>query len=159
MGKLAYDALKESFFQQKMEVCRWEGFAVILSDLLLITAFWFKDQLGKQAPSALEFAKIYGEVLAKHPLPEHRKNWDEPKKTFQRRIDVALKNRPLSVKSVAEVGGRALLKLVPLGDLFKDHDSDIFLNTVRLGEMNFERNLHESCNPKDLWEGEIKNRS
>ena len=152
MGKLAYDALKEPLFQQKMEVCRWEGFAVILSDLVLRTAFMFKESLGKNAPAAKEFESIYSDVLARHPMPTHRKNWHDQQRAFQRRLYAALKNRPSSVKNTSEIGAKALLKLVPLGDAFKTHDHDIFVSTVRLCEMNFEQELLARCKPESLWQ-------
>ena len=87
-------------------------------------------------------------------MPVHRKNWLDKQKDFQRRLEVALKNRPSSVKNTAEVGGKALLELVPLGDAFKKHDHDIFMSTVRLCEMNFEQELLACCKPKELWQGQ-----
>ncbi len=151
MGKLAYDALKEPYFQNKMEVCRWEGFAVILSDLVLRTAFWFQEHLGKQTPKTKEFETLYRDVLALHPVPPHRKDWREPQQAFARRIAVALKNRPLSVTQTASVGGKALFKLVPMGQIFKDNDEEIFLSTVRLCLMNADEELRARCNPQQIW--------
>ncbi len=151
MGKLAYDALREPYFQNKMEVCRWEGYAVILSDLVLSTAFWFQECLGAKTPATKEFEKLYRDVLALHPVPPHRKDWHERQQTFDRRIAVALKTRPLSVKQTASVGGKALLDLVPMGQIFKDNDKDIFLSTVRLCQMNANDDLRRRCNPQQIW--------
>ena len=156
MGKLAYDALKEPYFQNKMEICRWEGYAVILSDLVLLTAFWFQEQLGKQTPTTKEFAKLYRDVLARHPIPPHRKDWREQYKTFDRRIAVALKNRPLSVKRIARSGGKNLFNLVPMGQIFKTNDEEIFLSTVRLCIMNADDELRNRCNPQQMWNTNTK---
>ena len=155
MGKLAYDALKEPYFQDKMEVCRWEGYAVILSDLVLNTALLFQERLGANAPPTKEFEQLYRDVLALHPIPKHRKDWCERQKAFGRRIasamDMALKNRPLSVKQIASVGGKALFDLVPMGQIFKDNDKEIFFSTVRLCQMNADDDLRTRCNPKQIW--------
>ena len=159
MGKLAYDALREPYFQNKMEVCRWEGYAVILSDLVLGAAFWFQERLGAQTPPTKEFEKLYRDVLALHPVPPHRKDWRERQKAFERRIAIAmnmgmnmtLKNRPLSLQQIASVGGKTLLNLVPMGQIFKDNDEEIFLNTVRLCQMNANDDLRARCNPQQIW--------
>ncbi len=151
MGKLAYDALKEPYFQNKMEVCRWEGYAVILSDLVLRTAFWFQERLDADMPATKEFERLYRDVLARHPIPKHRKDWREQQQTFKRRIAVALKNRPLSIRQTAEVGGKALFNLVPMGQIFKDNDEKIFLNTVRICLMNADDDLRTRCDPRQIW--------
>ena len=155
MGKLAYDALKEPYFQEKMEVCRWEGYAIMLEDLLLNTAFWFHERLGKRlgakTPETKEFENLYRDVLALHPLPSHRKDWRERQKAFDRRIAFALKNRPLSIKQIADVGGKALFELVPMGQIFKDNDKEIFLSTVRLCQMNADDDLRARCDPQQIW--------
>ena len=151
MGKLAYDALKEPYFQEKMEVCRWEGYAIMLEDLLLNTAFWFYECLITKMPETKEFENLYRDVLALHPIPSHRKDWRERQKAFDRRITFALKNRPLSIKQIADVGGKALFELVPMGQIFKDNDKEIFLSTVRLCQMNADDDLRARCDPLQIW--------
>ena len=86
-----------------------------------------------------------------HPLPSHRKDWRERQKAFDRRIAFALKNRPLSIKQIADVGGKALFELVPMGQIFKDNDKEIFLSTVRLCQMNADDDLRARCDPQQIW--------
>ena len=127
----------------------------LLSDLILCTAFWFHERLGKRlgakTPETKEFEKLYRDVLALHPLPSHRKDWRERQKAFDRRIAFALKNRPLSIKQIADVGGKALFELVPMGQIFKDNDKEIFLSTVRLCQMNADDDLRARCDPQQIW--------
>lgn len=128
------DLLKEKTFQEAFDRSRWESFAVVLSDLLIIVegdlGAGLKDE--KRSVLAARMAAMYGAILDGHPRPAHRpEGWADTFEVFDRRLAAARLAPPKPVLEVASHSAERLFVLLPIHDSLRTQDGPSVEGGVR----------------------------
>lgn len=119
------DLLKEKVFQEAFDRSRWESFAVVLSDLLIIVdgdlGTGLKDE--ERRVLAARMGAMYRAILDGHPRPAHRpEGWADAFEAFDRRLAVAQLAPPKPVVEVASHSAERLFALLPIHDSLRARD-------------------------------------
>jgi hypothetical protein len=87
LGSLSAQAFDDQRFLDKLAVCRWEGFAATLADMVVLA---HAQLLAAGAPRPALDARLgdlYVAVLAGHPRPDHRvQGWDVEIAALRKRL-------------------------------------------------------------------------
>lgn len=77
LGSLSAQAFGDPRFLAKLAVCRWEGFASILADMIVLThARLLEAGVPRQVLDG-RLSDLYRTILIGHPRPDHRtQGWD-----------------------------------------------------------------------------------
>ena len=120
------DLLKEKDFQEAFDRSRWESFALVLSDLLII----FDGELGAglgekdRAVLAARMGAMYRAILDGHPRPAHRPDgWGDAFEAFDRRLAIARMAPPRPVLEVASNSAQKLFELLPIHTSLRGKDA------------------------------------
>lgn len=119
------DLLKEKTFQDAFDRSRWESFAVVLSDLLVIVDGDLGEGLREQERAFLasRMGAMYRAILDGHPRPAHRpEGWGDAFEAFDRRLAVARLAPPKPVLEVASHSAERLFALLPIHTSLRTRD-------------------------------------
>ncbi len=119
------DLLKEKVFQEAFDRSRWESFAVVLSDLLIIVDGDLGADLKAEERSVLaaRMGAMYRAILDDHPRPAHRpEGWADAFEAFDRRLAMARLAPPKPVLEVASHSAERLFALLPIHDSLRTRD-------------------------------------
>jgi len=128
-GTMGPRLMQDSGFGAGMERCKWEGFAAIAGDLILIVETELRPH---GAAGADVWRRLYREVLAAQAMPEHRADtgWAD----HLARFDLALEaHRALPARSVADLcahSAEVLLAFAPVEQAIRDLDREMVVNNI-----------------------------
>lgn len=131
-GTHARAMFKEKPFQEALNFCRWEGMAIVLSDLLVIIEGDLRRR--PEFPDARvspRLGALFAEVLARHPLPAHRpQGWGDAIAAFQARFAAACASRPRPAMEVAETAAARMFEVLPIHTNHRKFDFEIVRGAV-----------------------------
>jgi hypothetical protein len=119
------DLLKEKMFQEAFDRSRWESFAIVLSDLLVIVEGDLGAKLAEKARATLaaRMGAMYRTILDGHPRPVHRpEGWADAFEAFDRRLALARLAPAKPVLEVASHSAERLFALLPIHDSLRTRD-------------------------------------
>lgn len=119
------DLLKEKTFQDAFDHSRWESFAIVLSDLLVIVdgdlGTGLKEE--ERVVLATRMGAMYRAILDGHPRPAHRpEGWGDAFEAFDQRLAVARLAPPKPVLEVASHSAERLFALLPIHTSLRTRD-------------------------------------
>ena len=77
LGSLSAQAFDDPRFLDKLAVCRWEGFAATLADMIVLAHAQLLDAGVPRQVLDARLGDLYAAILAGHPRPDHRsQGWD-----------------------------------------------------------------------------------
>jgi hypothetical protein len=77
LGSLSAQAFDDPRFLAKLAVCRWEGFAFILADMIVLTHARLLEAGVPRERLDARLGDLYRTILMGHPPPDHRaQGWD-----------------------------------------------------------------------------------
>ena len=77
LGSLSAQAFDDPRFLAKLAVCRWEGFAFILADMIVLTHARLLEAGVPRELLDARLGDLYRAILMGHPPPDHRaQGWD-----------------------------------------------------------------------------------
>ena len=87
LGSLSAQAFDDQRFLDKLAVCRWEGFAATLADMIVLAyAQLLEGGVTKQVLDA-RLGDLYATILTGHPRPDHRtQGWDAEIAALRKRL-------------------------------------------------------------------------
>jgi hypothetical protein len=116
LGYFGQHMFADPRFQAQERVCRWEGFAAVLADELVVA----EGLLRAAAPAPLSalrasLAVLYAEGLAAQPTPAHRQpDLADLVDAFAHRLDRVAEIEPRPVKDIAHIGARRIYDVLPI---------------------------------------------
>lgn len=119
------DLLKEKAFQEAFDRSRWESYAIVLSDLLIIVDGDLGTGLKEEdrAILARRMGEMYRAILDGHPRPAHRpEGWGDAFEAFDRRLALARLAPPKPVLEVASHSAEQLFVLLPIHPSLRARD-------------------------------------
>lgn len=133
--KTLYDyekLLKEPMFRDAQEICRWEGYAGTLGDMLLLVEGWMRPaDPAARKKLADSLAALYPAIL-NEAVPEHRTDWTDSIAAFERRFALARDAEPAAPELLVTESARLIHELVPIADRLKRNDLEVIAGDLRL---------------------------
>jgi hypothetical protein len=128
-----HELTKEKPFADAFEVARWEAYAAILSDLVLILAGVLSPAAGGRSAVLRErLVQLYRDVLLCHPVPAHRiAGWDEAVNAFAARLATAPLAPAESIASIAEYSAERLYDTLPIHKRLRAPDKPAIVANVQ----------------------------
>ena len=131
-GSFSYALFQEKRFIDALAICRWESFAAVLSDMLVIAETFLRPHAGDaRADANLALLAMYGSVLRSYPEPKHRQQgWAEEIAAFEARFATAAAGPPAEPAAVATASGRRLYDVLPLHTNYRVDDEQVIVASV-----------------------------
>jgi hypothetical protein len=133
-GLASYALFTEQTFLKALDVCRWEAFATVLGDLLVVTEGQLRAQVAADRRSSLceALERSYRAVLASFPAPVHRpQGWDDVVAAFTARFRAASRDEPKEALDVADHSARRLFDTLPIHASMRELDEEVVFGAVR----------------------------
>jgi hypothetical protein len=129
----------EAAFIQALERCRWEAFALVLADMIVLTEGRLRPHSSDRHLALAEaLMRFYERILNSHPLPAHRDGgWRDRVEELTQRLGRAQLAGPARTEEIAGVSGRAVFDLLPIHPTLRGHDRLMIFNHIRFGMLTF----------------------
>lgn len=131
-GAFSHALFTEATFQNALAICRWEGFAATLADILLIAEGMLRPHAAHAALNA-SLTETYRAILGEYPVPEHRidRGWHDAEAEFVLRLAAASAAEPLPAVTVANHSARRLFDTLPIHTNMRALDEEVIFGAVR----------------------------
>jgi hypothetical protein len=129
-GLMGPRLMQDAAFGAGMERCKWEGFAAIAGDLVLIV----ETELRPHGSGDASFwRKLYRGILAAQATPAHRSGtgWSDRLAEFDLRLDAHRALPQRGVEALCEHGAEVLLAFAPVEDAIRKLDREMVVNNVK----------------------------
>lgn len=133
-GLASYALFTEKPFLEALDVCRWEAFAAVLGDLLIIAEGSLRQHVTEaQRPRLVEaLVELYSAVLAAMPAPVHRVDgWGDAIESLTRRLKEASRAEPRQALDVADYSAKQLFDTLPIHASMRALDEEVVYGAVR----------------------------
>jgi hypothetical protein len=126
------ELMREQRFADAYEVARWEAFAAILADLVVV----IEDRLaGAAVPRRAELAgplvALYARLLANHPAPAHRPaGWADAAAALAHRL-AEPPAAPQPIAAIARTSGRRVFDTLPIHSTLRRYDEEPVIANVQ----------------------------
>ena len=133
-GLASFALFTEKPFLEALDRCRWDTFAAVLGDLLIVTEGKLRPHVapGQHARLCEALAGLYPAILATLPPPAHRaEGWDEAIASFAPRFREASLGKPRQALDVADHSARCLFDTLPIHSSYRELDEEVVYGAVR----------------------------
>lgn len=126
-------------FQDSLRVCRWESFASLVEDMLvLVEAHLRPDDAGTAGRIRATLVAMAGEMLGAYEVPRHRpQGWGDVVQRIETRLEQAALGRPRTAHDIAEASATRLYDLMPVFSPNKKGDRAVVAGAVKFGFAGF----------------------
>jgi hypothetical protein len=132
-GLASYALFTEKPFLEALDVCRWETFAAVLEDLILLAEGQLRSHLPEEQQPQLSAAllTLHSAVLAAHPAPAHRPGgWKDSLDRFAARLRSA-STAPPRMLDLADHSAKRLFDTLPIHISMRELDEEVVYGAVR----------------------------
>ena len=135
-GTMAPRLMQDAGFSAGMERCKWEGFAAMVGDLILIVETEMRPH-GPVAPAI--WSRLYREVLAAQKMPSHRaeSGWSDRIAAFDMRLAAHGAMSIRGIESLCEHSAEVLLEFTPVDETIRKLDREMVVNNVKFRFIGF----------------------
>jgi hypothetical protein len=148
-----YKLIQEETFIAALEATRWQAFAAVLADMMLVTEGLLRPHspAGKVA-LAEALAEMLSDLLAAAPAPDAvRPELKALSAAFPARIARSQLGEAHAPAEIAKTSGERLFELMPIHPSLRVHDREMIINGVRLDMVGFSEKLSRNLDrPSEL---------
>lgn len=133
-GLASYALFTEKPFLEALDRCRWDTFAVVLGDLIIVAEGKLRACVapGQHARLCEALAGLYPVILDSVPPPAHRAGgWSEAIASFAPRFSEASLGEPRQALDVADHSARCLFDTLPIHSSYRELDEEVVFGAVR----------------------------
>jgi hypothetical protein len=133
-GLASYALFTEKPFLDALDVCRWESFAAVLGDLLILVETALRPHVEPSARERLcdALVALYRETLSSMPVPSHRlQGWDGDVQAFASRLQAARADAPRQALDVADHSAKRMFDTLPIHSSYRELDEEVVYGAVR----------------------------
>lgn len=131
-GRLAPQLFREQPFLDALEVTRWEAYAAVLADLVVIAETSLRPHAADDTVRTAALASLYREALAFYPPPAHRADgWQGHEADLARRLTMAREQSDTTPDAIAGRSGEHIFAHLPLHPDIRRLDEEMVVNNVR----------------------------
>jgi hypothetical protein len=122
----------EQVFLERLEVCRWEAYAIVLAEVAELGLIRLRRD-GAAAPETYLPGLVAAAhaALLRHPVPDHRTGWTDAADAIERHLARALLAAPRPVHLLGLHSADAIFDLLPIHADLRPEDREMFQNSVR----------------------------
>lgn len=134
---------KEQAFLTGLEVSRWESFAAILADLLVVVEGMLREPAGERAPRMAEgLVGLYAGLLGKADHPAGGPGgWHGHIEQLRERLAQARLAPPQGAADIAARSGNLVFDSLPVHKNFRKDDRPVIVNMVKFGVVSLRQEL------------------
>lgn len=127
-------------FNDAFRICRWEAFAAILADMIMVADGHFRAvQRDGETGLIGPLQRLQGEILRAYPLPTHRpQGWADVTDRVGCRLAQARLAAPAKVGDIARTAARRIYDVLPLYSENQEEDFRVIENAIRFGLIAFD---------------------
>jgi hypothetical protein len=154
-GLASHALFTEKPFLEAMDVCRWESFATVLGDLLILVESQLRGQAAGERQARLQavLCGLYPVILRDFPLPAHRgAGWGDVEAAFEQRFQAAAHGRPLQALDVADHSAQRLFDTLPIHASMRELDQEVVYGAVRFRMIAVNQELQRRLRAPELVE-------
>lgn len=155
-GLASYALFTEKPFLDALDVCRWESFATVLGDLLILVEGQLRPHVpaAQRTPLVEAMVTMFSAALASMPAPAHRAaGWDDAEASFARRIRAASLEEPKQALDVADYSARRLFDTLPIHASMRELDEEVVFGAVRFRMVAVKQEMQRRLRPSELVGG------
>jgi hypothetical protein len=122
----------ERQFLDRLEVCRWEAYAIVLAEVAELAMIRLRRD-GAADPQAYVPGLIAAAhaALLRQPVPGHRASWSDAADALERHLARAVLAAPRPVHLLGVQSADAIFELLPIHAALRPEDREMFRNSVR----------------------------
>jgi hypothetical protein len=122
----------EQSFLERLEVCRWEAYAIVLAEVAELALIRLRRD-GAATPEAYLPGLVAAAraALLRHPVPSHRTSWTDAADALERHLARAVLAAPRPVHLLGVQSADAIFDLLPIHASLRPEDREMFQNSVR----------------------------
>jgi hypothetical protein len=144
LGNLSPHAFADDRFHRKLAVCRWEGFAATLADMVVLAHAHLLQNGIDRATLDRRLGDVYEAILLGHPVPEHRRDegrdWQGDIAILRQRL-AARPAGPAHPQADAEVTGGKVFDTLPFPPRDPRENRMVLANAFAFGLIAFNGRL------------------
>src|SRR5687768_11944113 len=152
-GLASYALFTEKPFLEALDVCRWETFAVILGDLLILVEAALRPQVGSEQRERLcgALADLHAQILSSMPAPAHRaQGWGDVRESVALRLRAGSAGAPAQALDVADHSAKRLFDTLPIHSSYRELDEEVVYGAVRFRMIAVNQELQRRLAPEML---------
>jgi hypothetical protein len=141
LGSLSAQAFGDPRFLAKLAVCRWEGFAATLADMVVLAHARLLEAGVPRQILDVRLSDLYSTILRGHPLPEHRsQGWDVEIAALRTRL-VERPAGPANPQADATATGAKVFNTLPFPPRDPKENRMVLANAFAFGLISFNDRL------------------
>lgn len=141
LGVLSSQAFADQRFQDRLAVSRWDGFAGILADMIVLTQACLQPAGVQRARLDGRLGDLYVAILAAHPVPDHRpQGWDAEISALRGRL-ADRGDEPASPQAYAQATGARVFETLPFTPRDPVENRMVLCNAFAFGLIAFNDRL------------------
>lgn len=152
-GLASYALFTEKPFLDALEVCRWESFAAVLGDLLIVAEGHLRPHVAAEQRRQLTAALIdlHSAVFASLPAPVHRaQGWGDVIESFVPRLEAASAGSAQQALDVADHSAKRLFDTLPIHISMRELDEEPVYGSVRFRMIAVSQEMQRRIAAADL---------
>lgn len=152
-GLASYALFTEQPFIQALDVCRWETFAAVLGDLLIMTEGCLRPHVmaGEHPRLCEALIGLYPAVLVPIAPPVHRAHgWGELIASFTARFEAASLGKSQRALELADHSARRLFETLPIHVSMRMLDEEVVYGAVRFRMIAVSQEMYRRLSAVDL---------
>lgn len=147
---------RDQRFAEAFDRSRWEAYAAVLADLIVVTEMYLRPAAGSRAGDLVgPLSRLYAAILARHPAPVHRpEGWEALAAAMPGRLAGAALAEPSSIARVAETSADRLFETLPIHERLREPDKPAIVANVQFLMVGLARRF-DSGLERDALVGEL----
>ena len=144
-GLASYALFTEVPFLKALEVCRWEAYAAVLGDLLILVEAHLRPDTapGQRARLGEALCALHAEIL-RATVPVHRpEGWPDVLAAFPLRLAAASAAPPQGAAAVADHSAKRLFDTLPIHSSYRELDEEVVYGAVRFRMVAMNQELQQ----------------
>lgn len=137
-------------FNEAFAVCRWEAFAGIAADMVMLVRAELAVQNSDRAldPALLH---LYADVLGEYPPPAHRpEGWADRHQALLVRFSTIAPASEPDLQAMGRAAGAAIHAQAPAKSNNAEEERDVLAAAITFGLVSFHDRLHRQIAPADI---------
>ena len=141
LGSLSAQAFDDQRFLDKLAVCRWEGFAATLADMIVLVHAQLLDAGVPRPALDARLGDLYAAILTAHPRPDHRsQGWDVEIAALRTRL-AKRASGPADPQADAKATGSKVFDTLPFAPRDPVENRMVLANAFAFGLISFNDRL------------------
>lgn len=141
LGVVSSQAFGDQRFQDRLAVSRWDGFAGILADMIVLTQACLRSAGVPRDRLDERLGDLYVAILSAHPVPDHRpQGWDIEISALRARLAARI-DEPASPQAYGQATGARIFETLPFAPRDPVENRMVLCNAFAFGLIAFNDRL------------------